>query len=164
MSMSYYWKDGSRLHGDADTVGRELEALHEEHGTISAELVLEAATPKKSTLHDYFEWDNSAAAHEYRLEQARLLVRSIVVKIERDDSAPVTTRAFVQINQPLKDDTPQVSGTYMPLSVVVQDTDLRHQLVKQALHEIEVFQRKYAALEEVIGYVVQLREALEVIA
>jgi len=164
MSMSYYWKDGSRMSGDAEAVGRELEAIHEEHGAISAEAVLEAATPKKSVMHDYFEWDNSIAAQEYRLAQARLLVRSIVVKVERNENESVTTRAFVQINQPLKDDTPQVTGTYMPLSVVVQDTDLRHQLVKQALHEIDIFQRKYAALEEVIGYVIQLREALEAVA
>jgi len=162
MSMVYLWKEGSRLHGDAQEVGRMLESLHEERGSISADDVLEAAKPKDSVLHDYFEWDNSEAAHQYRLVQAREIIRSIVVKIEKSPDENITTRAFVSLKQPLAEDKEPV-GAYMPLSVVVQDTDLRRQLIRQALHEIDIFQRKYAALEEIVGLMAQLRQTLEAV-
>lgn len=65
----------------------ELKRLQDIHGTLSAEIVLNAARPKKSILHPIFEWDESKAAEKYRLYQARLLLNNIKIRIVSDGEA-----------------------------------------------------------------------------
>jgi hypothetical protein len=49
-------------------------------GTITPEALVDAARDKESPLHEYFEWDDATAAHQYRLEQARRMIRACHVK------------------------------------------------------------------------------------
>lgn len=58
---------------DTEEVGKELSKL----GNFTPTDVLDIAKSPKSPLHKYFEWDDSKAAHAYRLTQARHLVLSI---------------------------------------------------------------------------------------
>ena len=47
-------------------------------GLLKPEDVVEAARPANSPLHTRFTWDDSAAAHQFRLEQARTLIRTTI--------------------------------------------------------------------------------------
>jgi hypothetical protein len=42
---------------------------------VTGEAVLEQAKGKESVLYKYFEWDDSIAAHEHRLDTARRIIR-----------------------------------------------------------------------------------------
>lgn len=53
-------------------------------GHLTAEAVVSDAANPKSPLHSRFEWDNSKAAHEHRLEQARALIRSVRVEVQTE--------------------------------------------------------------------------------
>ena len=64
---------------DAST--QRLLELYERDGKLTAESVLADATDPLSPLHSRFEWDDKVAAFEYRLEQARLIVRKAHVNI-----------------------------------------------------------------------------------
>jgi len=60
----------------------ELERIRALHGGIlQAEDVLEEARNPDSPLHPMFEWDDQVAAHQYRLEQARALIREVRVEV-----------------------------------------------------------------------------------
>jgi hypothetical protein len=48
-------------------------------GTILPEKVVDRAERESSALHKYFEWNDSVAAREYRLNQARQLLRIVVI-------------------------------------------------------------------------------------
>jgi len=50
-------------------------------GLLTPAAVVAAAKDKDSPLHDYFEWSGPKAAHAWRIEQARTLIRSIRVVI-----------------------------------------------------------------------------------
>ncbi len=58
-----------------EIIGSELERIREKHGRLAPSIVLAEAQPEDSPLHNEFEWDDSVAAHEYRLQQARKLIR-----------------------------------------------------------------------------------------
>jgi hypothetical protein len=62
-----------------------LEALREiadaNAGDLTADAVVEAARPKDSPLHGFFEWDNRQAADSYRLTQARTLIRKVRIEV-----------------------------------------------------------------------------------
>jgi hypothetical protein len=58
-----------------------LEALQNRYGQLAPEAVVEAARDPASPLHGYFLWDDEAAGHEFRMEQARQLIRSVTVRL-----------------------------------------------------------------------------------
>ena len=62
--MAYKWTPGSRLSGDADTVGEQLEQIRKDHrGRLEAADVVRAAKRKRgSALGRLFEWDEARAA------------------------------------------------------------------------------------------------------
>lgn len=140
--MIYQFKDGSHTAKlDAQAVGEHLEHLRELHGQLTAEVTVDDARPKNSLLHPVFEWNNKVAAEEYRKEQARLLIRSVVV-IPGDDQGPAQPyRAFVVISE-------FGEQGYTSTYVALNDPQLRAQVLARALRELRQFQAKYRELDE----------------
>lgn len=101
----YQWRDAFKAfyNVDAMAVGPVLEAIREEKGKLTARDVVDEARSKKSPLHKAFEWDNEVAAEQFRLEQARSMIRSIqivTVKNEKQEGRPI----FFHVPQnPVKD-------------------------------------------------------------
>lgn len=80
------WRRGWRPPGvRAEAAAAELERLHKQDGGLTATGVLEAATPEDSPLHSAFTWDDTEAAHQHRLAEARRIVKSI--RIVRQDGS-----------------------------------------------------------------------------
>lgn len=49
-------------------------------GRLTAEALIQAARPPGHPLHNYFEWDDSKAGHQWRLHQARQLIATARMK------------------------------------------------------------------------------------
>lgn len=63
----------------ADLSG-ELERIRLDNGgRLTPDAVVAVAQDKKSPLHAAFTWDNDKAGHEYRLWQARQLIKSVTI-------------------------------------------------------------------------------------
>lgn len=141
--MVYQFKPGSRLKGDAATVATHLEKIANKNaGDLRPEAVVEAARTKRSPLHEFFEWDDSAAAHEYRLTQARHLIRSIEV-ITVDDGDRVNAFHNVVVKN---DDNDEVrSRAYVTLQRAMTDDDLRQQVVDSLYAQAQSFVRQAKA-------------------
>jgi hypothetical protein len=77
--MTVYWRPGARVSGVSAAVALpELQKIADEHDNeLRPPDVLEAARPRTAPLHPAFEWNNMAAAEQYRLYQARHIVRSV---------------------------------------------------------------------------------------
>ena len=104
--MVYQWKSGSRLNADAEKVGIEIEQIK---GPKTPGAVVEKARSKKTELHKCFEWDDSAAAIQYRLEQARYVLRTISIVREvdvpgSDTPQKIVVRAYENVNTAKDDD------------------------------------------------------------
>jgi hypothetical protein len=122
---------------------RELRRIAAEHrGVLLPEIVVAAARPTTSPLHNRFEWNDSDAAHEYRLWQARHLIREVVVHLRvNGEIKPVNV--FVS----LKPDR-EGEGGYREIVAVLENKDFRTQMLADALDELRTFQAKYAHLKE----------------
>ena len=123
---------------------RIIQELHriakENNGLLSAEAVVEVASNPKSILHSRFEWDDDDAAHEYRLWQARQLI-SVAVEVLPGTNQSVQT--FVSLS------TDRKGGKgYRTTVSVMSDADMRAQLLNDALHDLNTFQRKYSELRQ----------------
>lgn len=122
---------------------RELEFLRQQHGELlKPEHVVEFASDERTALHGEFEWDDTEAAYQYRLEQARRVLR---LKVIVDSPAgPQNVRMFVS----LMSDRQKPGGGYRPLVDVMTAEDMRDELLRQALGELKTVRRKYDQLKE----------------
>lgn len=126
----------------ADIIGNHLNKLYVRHGQIKPDIVVKDAKSDKSPIHTCFEWNDGKAAHEYRLYQARNLIRSVVIKKEgatRDVYVP----KFVSVK---KEDSSE--REYMEIQGMMEDEYSRIQYLRQAYNELLNWKRKYADLEE----------------
>lgn len=140
--MIYQWKAGARVGLDAQAAGEELERIRVHHnGRLQAEAVVDAARPKASILHPHFEWDDRAAAEQFRVEQAKYLVRSITVRMEKPSGAKAPIRAFVSVER-------DEDRSYTSLAHAMSDAELRAQVLEQAWRELEAWRQRHAELVE----------------
>lgn len=72
-----------------------IRQLETPDGTITPQTVIDDAKDPASPLHEHFEWDDTKAAHAYRIDQARELIRSVRLVITNTESV-VRTVAYVR--------------------------------------------------------------------
>lgn len=131
-------------------VGAELERIRATKGTLIPADVLEAAKAEDSPLHNAFEWDDTAAAHQHRLNQARRLIVSIRIL-----NSPVgkPTTAFVSVK------TPSKGREYVPTVEAMTDDELRERVLAEVRTFIESLERRYAHFQEVSDLLGGLKKA-----
>lgn len=125
----------------------EREAIHLElescrkRGLLKPEDVIERARDPKSILHERFTWDDGDAAHQYRLIEARNLIRVHVLH-EVKDAGPVPVYVSLTI------DRANAGGGYRKLSSVMRNREWREQLLSDALTQLQNVQAKYRHLKK----------------
>lgn len=148
------------------TLKEELEKIAAKHKLLTAEIVLQHAVKKNSPLHNYFQWEDTIAANEYRKIQAAGLIRRIKVQYHVTEDKCVTVRAWhnVQIetviphrnNENITET--EEHGAYVSLDQVMNSAKYRAQLLAQCKIDIAAFRRKYAALNEVASIIAAMDE------
>ena len=137
--MIYQWGEGYRFSLDPQKVGEHLNRLHGRNGELTAEIVLKDASRPNSPTHDAFEWDESTAAHEYRLVQARKLLAAIVfVPNEQPDAEPLRFYIHIQNGE----------SYYTTLIAAMSDDQKRASVLSRALKELDAWRKRYQAYEE----------------
>lgn len=109
-------------------------------GILYPEDVVEFAKNKHTALHQCFEWDDTEAAHQHRLWQARTLIRvAVVVGPENTES----TRAYVSLTV----DKGKSRG-YRAIVDVLNDKDLKARMLDDARDDLLLFRKKYEVLKD----------------
>lgn len=140
--MNHVWRDGYHHPKDleAATVAKALENVRKRRGAITPEVVVEAARRSTSPLHRVFEWDDSVAAHEYRLAQARNLIAAVYVRDEGPEG-PREVRAYAVVSM-------GGARRYEDMETVLSSDELRLQVLARAFRELEQWERRYRDLTE----------------
>ena len=121
---------------------RELKRLAKANdGLLQPEAVVAAARPLTSPLHSRFEWDNSVAGQQYRIWQARQLIR---ITVEVMQQTGESMNVFVSLTP----DRDRESGGYRVLTDVLSDSQMRQQMLEDAMEELNLFREKYKKLRE----------------
>ena len=147
--MAIEWKVKGIYKANAQAVYDEIQQIGD---TYTPEQIVEKATDESTELHKCFEWDDSAAAHKYRLSQAQGIVRCLVLVNEKvEDKELPKVRAIVSTNMR--------ENTYGPAKITVRNVDSYERLKAEALRELEAFRKKYAVIEK-IGDIIDELEAV----
>lgn len=144
----YEWRSPYLYPVPAQVAGETIEGLKTALGkeNIEPEDLLEASRPEDAPLHVCFEWDDTAAAEKYRIKQAGYIIRNITVKLVSVDDKPVTARAFVNVSS-----KPREKGTFVSIQTALEKENYRQNILRNALFELQTFQRKYAVYQELAG-------------
>lgn len=129
----------------------ELRKLVDEGGgMVTPERVVEHAKNPKSALHGAFTWDDTEAAHNWRIEQARRLLRVSVVVIDHPKSGEqVSVRAF--FSPSLKGERGEDgSRAYQYVPVMLRTEKGRSAILETAFAEFTAFETKYQFLTELV--------------
>jgi hypothetical protein len=136
MATKFMFRPGTRIKGlSAADAAAELERLRAEKGGLTPEGVVETATDPANPLHHAFEWDDSKAAHEHRLSQARGLIRAVVVVEEGKPSSPM----YVHVRT-------EESREYHPTAVVAQSPTLYQAALNELINHLTAARKSVADL------------------
>ena len=122
------------LYGDANAQ-KVYEEIGEEN-TTPEEVVKKAENPD-SELHKCFEWDDTKAAYQYRLQQARTVMRNLVFVSDKKEEQVSAYYALTF-----------EKSEYHPTVLILQKPDEYNALLEKALGELRAFQKKYQMLTE----------------
>ena len=125
-------------------VVKELEILRKKSGGIlNPAKVVQHASKKRNPLYKYFEWDNTEAARKYRLHQARLLLSAVVIIPDNMEEEVYAYHSIVKDRNP--------DGGYRHIIDLMLDSELREELLAEALKDLKVFRFKYTTLQKLAG-------------
>lgn len=124
-----------------DQILKELSRLaRANRGLVQPSAVVAFARDPKTALHSQFTWDNTVAAEQYRLWQARHLLR-VYVTVVPNHHEPVIAHVSLMSDR-------RADGGYRQIRAVLEDAEMRAELLETAMHELTVFRNRYASLKE----------------
>lgn len=146
--MIYKFAGGAHLPKDMDpqAVGERLAHLRSDLGSgFRPAAVVDDASDPSSPLHRAFTWDDGEAARKRREDEARYLIRHVVVIREpvKPTEHPQEVRAFVSVIERESEE-----GRYMPVVQAMSDADYRDQLLSSALSYFISGRKRYAEFHE----------------
>lgn len=125
--------------------------INQNGGQITPAIVLAEAKRKSSPLHTHFTWDDTQAAHQWRLEQAAHMIRKVRVTVEVSPEVTVRVRAFMNVAAPKQEDeddddcTPS-TGVYVTVENAMKNH--RDEILSRAMSELNALKNRYAHLKE----------------
>ena len=124
-------------------VVNELEMIRRKNrGILYPEAVVNFAVDENTALHSRFEWDDVKAGYEYRIWQARQLIKLVVTVIP---STNTEISAYVSLSDDRKED-----GGYRSVIEVMSDDQLRNQMIDGAIKDFEYWEFRYKQLVELL--------------
>lgn len=122
-------------------VTEALATIYERDGHLDPAVVVREAANPASPLHEQFEWDDSEAAHQHRLNQARGLIRAVVRVLPQISSEPL--RAYISVS------TERGPGKgYIALPELLSDDDRYRQALADAVKSLTSLKRRFGFLAE----------------
>jgi hypothetical protein len=155
-AVQYAWAAGSRVAVDPGVAAAEMQRIRQEHGMVTPELVVKAAKPEDAPRHAAFEWNDDVAARAWREEQAKYILRSLVVVYRRSSDAALMppVRYLVNVRQTADDpsfdratDALVEPRSYHPILSVMSEADHRRRLLRQAWRDLQTWRTRYRELE-----------------
>jgi len=130
-----------------ELIRAELDVICQHNGgLLRPDDVVKFARNKRTALHSEFEWDDSKASAEYRLEQARRVIRVLVTVLPSPHAGQEPVRAYVSVCS----DRVQPGGGYRSMADAMTNEEMRSELVTEALGEVQRWRRKYERMRELV--------------
>jgi len=130
-------------------VKQELEEIRRQHnGLLRPEDIVKYAKNKNTALHKQFEWDESKAAHEYRITQAMGIIRRIKVNIYEDEKKEKIIKVRQYVSLPNDRNSEKI---YREITEVLSKESLKLNYLESVQSEYESMKIKLKSISKIIG-------------
>ena len=136
-----------KFHANASKCYEEITALE----SITPEAIVNYARDENTELHKCFQWDDAIAAESWRKQQARMIVTSLTVVVQKSETEKQAYRLIEH------DDTVK---EYKPVVFTVRNDDEYSRLLKQAKAELAQFKLRYKKISELAEVIEEIEKVL----
>jgi len=142
-NVTYSWSRAFNV--PAQVVGEFFYGLRKR----TPEELVKASRSAKAPTHDLFEWNDSAAAREYRLVQARVIVASLQVEIITPKGRRESVRAYIGSSD---------RGAYV--ATLEADSDDLTEAEQKCVEQMRTFKQRWRGLQ-LVREVIASMDAVE---
>jgi hypothetical protein len=132
-------------------VADALRRLEQENGDLNPSDVVDSARDPTSPMHDFFEWDDTIAAEQWRMSQARLLIRRVKIQVLVRD-IPMDVMRYVR--------NPEEPGRYSDIVRIRTDEDRSRRVVIDEMSRVAKAAKRARAVAAVLGTTEQVEEII----
>jgi hypothetical protein len=147
----YEWSEmGEVRYGKLTTperLAQELNTFRSEAG-FKPQQIVEAASDPKSFLHQFFEWNDTKAAHNYRIAQARSLVASVRIVVTDGDEDLRRARAFYSLRNHNR-------RGYHDVVSIHSSGILQKRLLEEVDRELQYIVDRHIAAKAIVGPIIE---------
>lgn len=136
-TMQYVARENNKFkQKDVDIIAPYLRETLFPDGMFDEDIALADAKKKSSPLHKYLDWNDSTAAHKYRINQIKdMFVCFRIVPVGGDSELPGVLNLEIAN-----------SRQYVATDIAMQSPDLCEQAVRSAIAGLREWQRRYTGL------------------
>jgi len=142
-------------------VETELKEIYNKEKKLTAEIVLNHAKKKSSPLHELFTWNNTEAANQFRLWEARTLIKSVKITMTVGVEE-VKVRKYINLRTDDENNANPwgANSEYKEVKEIMSDEKTKEILFQQAINELNAFRKKYHGLRQFEKLMVEIDKLL----
>lgn len=165
MTNTYKYRGGRGYGVPAQVAGEEFDRIASKFGVLQPKDVVDEARPDDAPLHPAFEWNDFAAAEQFRQSQAREMIREIVVV--RPEAPPINQ--FVSVRMAPEDQQEGFRPGYYRMADVIKNNGLYQSAIATLSTHLDAIQLSIdqiakAAADEKIELQQKEKKAIESIS
>jgi len=141
-------KNGVLSDKQAVAIGAELETAGFDEEPDPHDVLEYAKNNPETVLHSLFQWDNDAAATQYRIWQARRIIGSIQMEVILPNGKSEVVRKYANIQVPIN--KTQSEQRYVSIDKIAKSPKLSEQTVNKAKRELDAWRRRYKVMREML--------------
>lgn len=152
MKTKFVQIENGRSLKQVKVIAAELRRIQTEQSVITPASVVETARDESSPLHGCFEWDNRKAADNYRLWQARMLIRSVYI-VDSSDKNAQPVRAFVNVIPEEDSDEFITDRGYVFTPTIATKANYQNQVLSYAMQQLKGWRARFGNYRQFFGVV-----------
>jgi len=138
---------------------KEITRIYRRDKAIRASVIVEEAKPKSSPIHDEFTWNDKEAGHQYRLGQARQLIRVTPIRMATGAMQRLVHVPSVTLDQPTAQMVER-EGVYKAIREVAADSGDYSAALGELMGKLRAAERAIVELKKAAGANVSLLPTL----
>lgn len=151
-AFTYRYRFPGIIKTPVEIAGKVCHDIIEEEGAVTPKRLVDVSRPDDAPLHNEFEWNDDVAAEKFREEQARMIIKNIIIVDSSADEERSIEKTEVNVNKfegsrafvP----TDEKVHKYIDLSTALSNEAWRENLINQARKDMLAFRTKYYRLVE----------------
>ena len=161
-AFEYRYRISGLFKTPAEVAGAVCQQLTKTKDGLTPKTLVDVSRPENAPLHREFEWNNDTAAEKYREEQAKKIIRNVVI-VEVEEKQNEKNNIVRIVDKPMDRgfvSTGENNHQYVSLATALSNNTWRDNLLESAKRDMRSFTVKYGRLQELARIIDDINDFL----